>query len=351
MKWTKKLLALLLTGAMAATALTGCSSDKPNESQGTEEVLNIFTWADYFPQDILDEFTAETGIKINYNTFESNEEMLMKLQTVQGGDYDIILASDYIIDIAVKEGLVAKLDKEQIPNFGNINPEFQGKFYDVNNEYTVPYAAGIPMIVYNPTMIDFEVTGYEDLWREELADSIVVMDDARNIIGITLKTMDKSFNETDEQVLSQAKEKLMGLKKNIRAFDYSTPYNLMISGETSVGYMFTSQAVLATNENPDLKVCFPKEGMGFGIDSVFVPSAAPNSENAHKFINFILDGERSAHISEQTMYINCNSAATPYIQEEALILPEGALDSAEFIQDVGEATAIYNDIWTEFKMS
>ena len=177
------------------------------------------------------------------------------------------------------------------------------------------------------------------------------MDDSRIIIGITLKTMDKSFNETDEQVLSQAKEKLMGLKKNIRAFDYSTPYNLMISGETSVGYMFTSQAVLATNENPDLKVCFPKEGMGFGIDSVFVPSAAPNSENAHKFINFILDGERSAHISEQTMYINCNSAATPYIQEEALILPEGALDSAEFIQDVGEATAIYNDIWTEFKMS
>ena len=348
MKRTKKLLALLLSGALAVSALSGCSS---NDSGDGQEVLNIFTWADYFPQSILDEFTAETGIKVNYNTFESNEEMLMKLQTAEGGDYDIILASDYIIDIAVNEGLVAKLDKEQIPNFGNINPEFQGKFYDETNEYTVPYAAGIPLIIYNPSMIDFEVTGYEDLWRDELADSVVVVDDARNIIGITLKTMGKSFNETDPAVLEQAKEKLMGLKKNIRAFDYSTPYNLMISGETSIGYMFTSQVVLATKENPDLKVCFPKEGMGFGIDSVFVPSAAPNSENAYKFINFILDGERSARISEETMYIYCNSAATPYITEEALILPEGALDEAEFIQDVGDATSIYNDIWTEFKMS
>ncbi len=110
--------------------------------------------------------------------------------------------------------------------------------------------------------------------------------------------MGQSFNNTDEAVLDQAKEKLLRLKPNIRALDYSTPYNLMISGETAVGYMFTSQVITALNENPDLKVVYPEEGLGFGIDACFVPANAPHKENAYKFLDFILDGERSAHISE-----------------------------------------------------
>lgn len=199
--------------------------------------------------------------------------------------------------------------------------------------------------------MDFEIKGFEDLWNPQLADSIVVMDDARNVIGLTLKSMGYSLNETDEAVLGQAKEKLMALKPNIRALDYSTPYNLMISGETAVGYMFTSQIITALNENPDLKVVYPEEGLGFGIDSCFVPSDAPHKENAYKFLDFILDGERSAHISEETMYINCNSAATPFIKEQALVIPDEMIEGAEFMMNVGEADELYQQIWTEFKMS
>ena len=278
MKNSKKRLARLLCAAMAAAmVLAGCNSSGGNSSGGNsssssagqggeEQVLNIYTWADYFPADIVEEFTSTTGIKVNYSTFESNEEMLMKLEAAKGGQYDLILASDYIIETAIQKELVGKLDTQQIPNFQNINPAFQSKYYDPTNEYTVPYAAGIPLIIYNPELVDFEIKGFEDLWNPQLADSIVVMDDARNVIGLTLKSMGYSLNETDEAVLGQAKEKLMALKPNIRALDYSTPYNLMISGETAVGYMFTSQIITALNENPDLKVVYPEEGLGFGID-------------------------------------------------------------------------------------
>ncbi len=347
MKLLKKAVALLAAASMLALTFAGCSGG--GTSGEGDQVLNIFTWADYFPDDILEEFTEQTGIKVNYSTFESNEEMLMKLESTEGGDYDIVLASDYIIDIARKENLIDKLDTSKIPNFGNINPAFQSKFYDETNEYTVPYAAGIPLIIYNPDMVDIEINGFEDLWNPALADSIVLMDDARNVIGLTLKSMGESMNTTDEAILEQAKEKLFALKPNIRALDYSTPYNKILDGEVSVGYMFTSQVITALNENPNLQVVYPEEGLGFGIDSCFVPVNAPHKDNAHTFLNFILDGERSARISEQTMYINCNSAATPYITNQALVIPDEAIESAEFIQDVGDATQLYTDIWTEFK--
>jgi len=349
----KKILALLLALTMVF-ALAGCSGSESSSAGSTpaeKKVLNIFTWATYFPDDILQEFTEETGIEINYVPFESNEEMLMKLEAAKGGDYDIVLASDYIIEIAGKQGLLGELDKSQIPNFENIDPGFQSKFYDPDNKYTVPYSAGIPAIIYNPDLVDFEIKGYEDLWNPALADSVVVMDDARNVIGLTLKSMGHSLNTTDAAVLEQAKAKLMTLKPNIRALDYNTPYNLMISGETSVGYMFTSQVLTALLDAPDLKVVYPEEGVGFGIDSCFVPVNAPNKENAYAFLDFILDGERSAHISEQIFYINCNKAAAEYITNPALTAPSDLIASGEFMQDVGDATQTYNDIWTEFKMS
>ncbi len=343
MKMMKRTLVLIMAAALLL--LSGCGG-----SAKKDDTLNIYTWADYFPADICEEFTEQTGIAINYNTFESNEEMLMKLQA--GGEYDIVLASDYIIDIARQEGLIKKLDKEKIPNFGNIDPQFQSKFYDPENEYTVPYAAGIPLIIYNPDMVgDVQIKGYEDLWNPAFADSVVVMDDARNVIGITLKTMGKSFNETDPAVLEEAKAKLLTLKPNIRALDYSTPYNLMIGGETAVGYMFTSQVITVLNEKPDFKVVYPEEGLGFGIDNIFVPEKAPHADNAFRFLNFILDGKRSAHITDQIFYISCNKAAAEHLQNQALTIPDGAADSAEFIQDVGDAAQIYNDIWTEFKQS
>ena len=181
-----------------------------------------------------------------------------------------------------------------------------------------------------------------------------MMDDARNVIGITLKSMGKSMNETDPAVLEQAKEKLLKLKPNIHHLDYNNPNDAMVSGEAAVGYMFTPQVILALQERPDLKIVYPSEGMGFGIDSWFVPLNAPHKDNAYAFLNDILDAKTGARVSEQTLYLCPNKASEPYLSEEfksnqALHIPAEFLGNTEFIEDVGDATEIYDKIWTEFK--
>lgn len=347
---TRKLVAMLcavvLLGAMLA----------PTTLAEEEKVLNIFTWETYFDQDtVLAPFTAETGIRINYTNFSLNEEMIAKLEASGGGDYDIVLASDYALDIVRNAGLLAELDKSKIPNYENLDPNFLGQYFDPDGLYTIPYAAGTPLIVYDPALVDIEVTGYESLWDPALADSIVMMDDMRNVVGVTLKTMGQSFNITDADVLAQAREKLLKLKPNIRALDYDSPHNLMISGEATVGYMFTPQVAWTLSERPDLKLVYPEEGMGgFGIDAVVIPVNAPHKDNAHAFLDFILRPEIGAKIAEVQQYINCNQAAIPllpesYLNNPVVFIPQELLGETEFIQDVGDAVSIYNEMWTAFK--
>ncbi|MEG1942948.1 MAG: spermidine/putrescine ABC transporter substrate-binding protein, partial [Angelakisella sp.] len=301
----KKAISIILALTMALGLMVGCGSGNSTSSSAppaaaaspaapAEEpkILNIFTWDGYFPQDVLDGFLAKTGIKINFSNFETNEEMLTKLEAAKGGDYDLVIASDYIIDIARKKGgLLGELDMAQLPNYKNLDENFLGKYYDPDKKYTVPYAAGTPLIVYDPAKVPFDILGYADLWNPALKDSIAAIDDGRNMIGITLKTMGKSMNETDPAVLAEAGKKLQELKPNIRMLTYSNIQDAIIGGEASVGYMFTSQVALALDARPDLKVCYPKEGMGFGIDSIFVPVNAPHRSNAHTFINYLLDAE------------------------------------------------------------
>ena len=195
----------LKLAAFALSIVLVCSVLAGTAGAEEEKTLNVFTWSLYLDQDtILTPFTEETGIEVNYDYFDSYEEMLMKLQAVDAVTYDIVLASDYILDIARKEGLLMKLDKEKLSNWDNLNPVYLGQFYDPNDEYCVPYAAGTPLIIYDPAYVDFPITGYASLWDERLEDSVVLMDDARNVIGITLKTMGESFNVTDKAVLDAA---------------------------------------------------------------------------------------------------------------------------------------------------
>lgn len=357
----KKIVALTLATVMTVMMMSGCgaspapSSTNPAEPAAPaaeEKVLNIFTWDGYFPQDVIDGFTAQTGIKINFSNFETNEEMLTKLEATNGGDYDLVVASDYIIDIARKKGgLLMELDRSKLPNFANLDENYLNKYFDPDNKYTIPYGPGTPLIVYDPAKVPFEITGYADLWRPELADSIAAIDDGRNMIGITLKTMGKSLNETDPAVLEEASKKLMELKPNIRMLTYNNIQDAIIGGEASVGYMFTSQVAIAMDTRPDLKVCYPKEGMGFGIDSLFISATAPHSDNAHQFINYILDGEVGAKVSSQVYYLCPNKASVPFLPESFKNNPafNTPLEGTEFIMDIGEATAIYDKIWTEFK--
>lgn len=340
----KKLVSIMLMTVMCIGILGGCKSNKKE--------LNILTWEGYFPQELLDEFEDKYDVKINYTNMTSNEEMLAKLENSKGGEYDIILASDYIIKMAIDEGLVSKLDMDKLPNYKNISEDFKGFYYDKNNEYTIPYAPGIPYIVYNPDKVDIEITGYESLWDKSLKDSVCIMDNERVVLGMALKTMGESFNTEDKNILNKAAEKLNALAPNIRVIDGNFAHRHLIDGEVSVAYLYTSSVIMALNENSNLKVVAPNEGLGFGVDAFFVPKDAPNKDVAHEFLDFMMDGENAAKAVEFTCYLNPNKAAMEHIEDWYKNATKDMLvdkSKGEFIENVNnEITDLHGKIWEEF---
>lgn len=345
----KRIVCLLLCLVMATSALmlSGCKKK-------SGEVLNLYTWAGMFPDEVIREFEKETGITVNYVNFDSDETMLQKLQAAGGGEYDLIIADDYIIEVAIAEGLVQKLDKSKIPSLGNVNPIYQGQFFDPTDEYTVPYGAGVQTIVYNPAKVDIEINGYEDLWNYDLEDRLGIIDNYRVMMGMSLKTFGFSYNTTDAEELMEAGAHLMELAPMIRLIKNDNLQDDLLSGEIDAAIMYTSQVTMAKMADPSLEVVFPEEGIGFGIMAMFVPSEAPNSEAAHKFIEFILQPERSAKCFEYLGYYCTNSAAEQYISEEYrsfLTLPaELKREDMEMIQNVDSVTdESHLKYWTAFK--
>ena len=340
----KKVLALLLCIAMVCS-LSACQS-------GEKKELNLFTWDGMFPQEVLDAFEKDTGIRINYSNFDYDEDMLSKLSEAEGGDYDLVIADDYIIELAIQQGLVQKLDKSKLSNFSNVNSLYQGQFYDPSDEYTVPYGAGIPLIIYDPALVNLDIKGYSDLWDPSLKDSVAIIGNYRVIDGIALKTMGESFNTQDLDQIQAAGDKLMELAPNIRLINDNNTQDYIISGEASVPFMYTSQITMALAERPDLKVVYPEEGLGFGIMAGFIPSKAPSSDAAHQFLNYILQPEVSAQCFEYIGYYCTNKAAEPYISEEMhdLIVVPDTVTEGEAIQNISqEAEDLHGKIWTEFK--
>ncbi len=381
----KKYLALVLTAAMSLSAvLTACGSstastdtaasaeetaDESTADESTAEdasdaetteaaadlsgtELNLYTWDGMFPQEVLDGFEEKTGIRINYANFDYDEDMLAKLEETKGGDYDFVIADDYIIDVVRSEGLAQKLDTSKISNWSNINPVYQGQFYDPDNEYTVPYGAGIPLIVYDPELVSVDIKGYKDLWDASLKDNIALTANYRVIDGITMMMLGYSMNDEDLDHIQEAGDKLLELAPNVRVINDNNTQDLLISGEVGAAFLYTSQVSQAVSQRPDLKVVYPEEGLGFGIMAGFIPSDAPNADAAYAFIEYLLDPEVSAQCFEYTGYYCTNKAADEYISDEMkdlIVLPDDAA-AGEIVQNVSaEAEDKYNEIWNEFK--
>lgn len=348
----KKLWALLL----ALVMMSACAAAE-TVNQKDEAVLNIFSWEGYIDYStVIKPFEEETGIKVNYATFASNEEMYEKLSAVNGGDYDIILASDYMLNTTREAGLMQKFDPEIVTNYGNLNPGFTHQFFDPDNEYVVPYVSGIPLIVYDPSAVDIEIKGFADLWDPSLKDSIGLIDDARVTIGMVLLSMGQSMNTTDEAVLAEAAEKLAALKENIHVLEYENLHNYLVSGDVAVAYTFTPFVALALDANPDLKVVWPEEGLGFGIDGCFIPVNAPHARNANRFLEFLLRPEIAAVCAEWQYYCTPNAAALDALSDAYKARPEfmglfDRMDDAEFVLNLAPADEQkFQDIWTTFKL-
>ena len=344
----KKLICTLLALVLAVCAFAAAAEE--------EKVLNVFTWEGYFDETTLSQFEEETGIEVNYSVFASNEEMLLKMQAGDGSDYDIILASDYAISALRKDGKLLPLDKGQLTNWENLNPDYLNQYFDPDNVYSMPYAVGSPVIVYDPSQVEGEITSFADFWDEQFVDNLWLLDDARVMIGETLKMLGYSYNTTDEAQLNEAYEKLVELKPNIRVLDYDLTYFYLAQGEVKAAYLFTPYAALNMLERPELKCVFPSEGIGFGIDSIVIPANAKHPQNAHAFMNFYLRPEIAKFVAEWQAYINPNAAADPLIEPgyaamDCFNIPEELLATREYVEDLGENESLYQDIWTNFKLS
>lgn len=340
----KKLIAMLLCTTLAGSMLAGCGDKKEEDNKE----LVLYTWEGLFPQEVLTDFEDETGIRIISSNFDSNETMLEKVQQSDGKDYDLVIGDDYIIEQIVNNGLAKELDKEKLKNYDNINPLYQSQFYDPENKYTIPHGAGIPLIVYDPEQVDFEIQGYEDLWNPALEDKIATIASYRAVEGMVLLTMGKSMNEEDPAVIKEAGEKLKALAPNIRMIQDTNTQNALLNGEASVGILYTSQVIAALAENPDLKVVYPKEGLGFGIMNFFIPKNAPDTEEAYAFLDYILEPEVAAKCFDFVGYYCTNKAADELVNPD-LVVPD-SVTKGEIIQNVSaEAEEVYNQNWTEFK--
>lgn len=350
----KKLIAVSLCLTIAVSLLAGCGS-KQKQEDSTDKIggeLNLYTWDGMFPQEILNGFEKETGVRINYSNFDYDEDMLAKLEETKGGDYDFVVADDYILELVIAEGLAQKLDTGRLENYGNLNPVFMSQFYDPADEYTVPYGAGIPLIVYDPALTDVEITGYEDLWNPALKDNVAITANYRVINGMALKTMGESFNTEDVTVVRAAGDKLLELAPNIRVINDNNTQDFLVSGEVAAAFLYTSQVSLAMNAREDLKVVYPKEGLGFGIMAGFIPSDAPNADAAYAFIDYISRPENAAKCFEYIGYYSTNKAADSLISDEMkqlIVLPEEASEG-EIIQNLPqEVEDLHAEIWNQFK--
>ena len=374
----KKLVTTILGLVLTASLLAGCggnaastassaapaeSKEAENAAQGTDDEaalkeslkgtsLNLYTWDDMFPREILDGFTEEYGVTINYSNFDYDEDMLAKLEETQGADYDLVIADDYILELVNNEGLAMPLDKAKIPNYKNIDTRYLGLFYDKEDVYDVPYGAGVPLIVYDPALTDVKIEGFGDLWDESLKDNVAIIGNYRVIDGFTLEILGETLNCQDLDKIEEAGKLLLDLAPNIRAINDNNTQDLLISGEVAAAFLYTSQVTMALTARPDLVPVYPKEGLGFGTMAMFIPSKASNPDAAHAFINYILDAQNSAKCFEYIGYYNTTKAAEEYISEEMkqfIVLPEGT-DSGTAIENISdEASDKHAEIWAAFQ--
>ncbi len=319
-----------------------------------QKTLNIFTWADYVPPKVLDQFTDVTGIQVNYSDTLGNEDMLAKINAGTGL-YDVVVLSGPYIATMVDLGLLSEIDSARIANFGNINPAYQGQYFDPDNKFAIPYTNYMPMIVYNPDMVDFEVTGFADLWRPEFKDKLSCVADMRDIIGMAQKKLGLSLNETDPAKMAEVGSALEELRPNLLSMNDDTPHNLLVEGAASAGFMYGSQIVAAQEVLPDLKVVYPKEGLAFGSDGIVVPKDAPHMDATYIFLNYILDAKVSAYASSLINYGSCNTAAAEFLPEEyksnpTINAPEDLVKTAEMVMPLpDDALKLYDEIWVNFR--
>lgn len=326
------------------------------EGYSSGNVINVYNWGEYIDPDLIDKFEEETGIKVIYQTYDSNEAMMTKLG--QGGTtFDIIVPSDYAIARMAELDMLQPLDHSKIPNLQYIDPRFLDLGFDPGNQYSIPYFWGTFGIIYNTKLLGGkELHSWNDLWDPDLRNEIFLVDGAREVIGLALNSLGYSLNDTNMEHLHEAKEKLDQLTPNIKAILGDEIKMLVANEEAAIAVTWSGEAADIMYENENINYVVPIEGSNLWFDNLAIPKTARNVEGAHKFINFMLDPENAAQNADYIGYPTPNKEALQYLDEEVVnderfYPPPELTDKLEIYENLGKKMlAYYNELYLEFKM-
>ncbi len=360
---TRSLLAALLSLALVGAACgeeDGGAEAADCEVDQTDGDLNIFNWAEYIDPELLDAFAAEYGVGVTIDVYDSNEAMQPIISAGNSG-YDLIVPSDYMVAILIEGEDIQPLNKDAIPNAANVSPDFENLIYDPDGTYSLPYQWGTTGIAVDTAVVgaDFPRSWsiiFDASFADAYAGRISLLNDPRETLGAALKFLGYSLNTTDEDELEEAKDLVAEARGRVAAFDTDQADELLTTGETAIahgysGDMFTQ---FLETDDPSRYVYFvPEEGGTRWIDNMAIPYDAPNPCTAHTFINWLLDGENGAALSNYNYYSTPNEAALDGLDEDLLdfvndpaVIP-GGVGSLEEIQDTGDFEIKYTDAFIE----
>ena len=326
------------------------------QGQGIE--IDVYNWGEYVANDsvnfldVNEDFEALTGIKVNYTLFSSNEELYTKLRS-GGTNYDVIVPSDYMIGKMINEGMLQKLDFENIPNYKYIDEKYKNENFDPNNEYSVPMYWGVVGIIYNTTMVDEEdLSGWDILWNEKYADNMLMFSNSRDAFALALLDLGYDFNTTDQMEIEEAAGHLRAQKPLVQAYVMDEIYDKMEGGEAAVAPYYNGDAVLMMDVNEDLDFFIP-ENTSIFIDSMCIPTGAKNKEAAEMYINYMCESTVAAANSYYVGYSTPHMGAMELLDEE-LVENEIAYPDDEIIGSLdalltlpAETSSFTDKLWTD----
>lgn len=349
MKRFKKLSALLVTSLLTTSFFTGCG----NSNIGVNGTINFFNVGDYIDEFLIRDFEKQTGIKVNYDTYDTNEIMYQKLKT-NPGTYDLVVPSDYMIQKMISEDMVEKLDFNNIPNYSYIMDNFKNLSYDPTNEYSVPYMWGTIGIAYDSSRITEPVTSWDILWDPQYKDEVYMFNSLRDSLAIALIKAGYSINSTNPNEIEKAKEELLEQRKLTNpVYVVDEVKDNMVAGEKALATVWSGDAMYIMDSNPDIKYVIPEEGSNRWVDALVIPKDAPNKAGAEAFINFLCDPQNAKANVDYIGYSTPNEGAYELLSDEikenpAAYPPEEVLDRCTLFVNLDKNTLkLYEDAFTE----
>ncbi|MBO3458785.1 spermidine/putrescine ABC transporter substrate-binding protein [Aetokthonos hydrillicola Thurmond2011] len=355
----------LVTGIAALSTLStaGCGwrlADvrATSKNRGSRDQLNLYTWTQYFDKELLTTFTAQTGLKVLADVYDSNDIMLAKLQAGGGGAYSVIYPSDYMVQKMVNKGLLNEINHARLIGLDNLLPRFQNPTYDSNNRYSIPFNWGTTGLIFNSEVLKNPPEDWEYLWQhqEQLSKRMTLINDVREVMGAVLRMLGYSYNSRNENEIKQAYEKLKVLKGAIAAFDTDAWRNQIVAGDLLLAMCYSADGVKLSQEYPKFKYIIPKSGSSLWTDTIVIPKTAPNLDGAYAWINFILQPEVAARMSQRLSIATPNQAGFDLLPKKfqknvSLFPPESVLDKCERITPLGKIEEVYERYWTELTSS